>query len=122
MAESGPKKAPEYALHRKAVVAADVIATTAAKTGINCSNYQHAHIQVVPSGGANPNVAVYWWSEEADVFIQEHTPIAKAGVGADTPYEFTVECRGRIMLVAITTIAAGAVSVYVSGFELNDAG
>jgi hypothetical protein len=67
-------------------------------------------------------VAVYWWSEEAGLFIQEHTPITRSGVGADTSYEFTVDCRGRVMLVAITAIAAGECDVYVAGFELNDAG
>jgi len=120
--ESGPKKAPEYAHHRSGVTTPDVIATTPQTQGINCSNYQHAHIQVVPSGGANPNVAVYWWSEDGGVWVQEHTPITRSGVGVDTPYEFTVECRGRIMLVAVTAIAAGECDVYVAGFELQNAG
>lgn len=120
--ETGPKKAPDYAHHRNGVVAPDVIADVRRTTGINCANYQFAHIQVVPSGGANPDVAVYWWSSSADAFIVEHTSIAKSGIGANTGYEFTVECRGRIMLVAITAIAAGTCDVYVSGFELRNAG
>lgn len=120
--ESGPQKAPDYAHHRADVTAPDVIADVPRATGINCSNYQSAHIQVVPSGGADPDVAVYWWSEEAGLFIQEHTPITRSGVGANTGYEFTVECRGRIMLVAVTAIAAGECDVYVSGFELENAG
>jgi hypothetical protein len=74
-------------------------------------------VQVVPSGGANPSVAVFWWSEEAEKFVQEHVALAKAGVGVNAPYEFTVESRGRIMFVAVTAIAAGTVDVYVSGFD-----
>lgn len=120
--ETGPQKAPYYAHHRAAVTAPDVIANVTRPQGINCSNYQSAHIQVAPSGGANPDVAVYWWSDEAGVFIQEHTPIAKPGVGANTGYEFTVDCRGRVMFVAITAIAAGECDVYVSGFKLINAG
>ena len=117
--ETGPKKAPDYALHRDAVAAVDVIANVKQGSGINCANYQYANIQVVPSGGANPNVAVYWWSEQAMKFVQEHTPIAKAGVGVNTPFEFTVECNGRKMFVAVTAITAGACDVLVSGFGLD---
>jgi hypothetical protein len=120
--ESGPKKAPNYAHHRSGVTGADNVALLGRTQGINCSNYESAHIQVVPSGGADPDVEVYWWSESGGVWVPEHTPITRSGVGADTSYEFTVECRGRIMLVAVTAIAAGACDVYVSGFELIDAG
>lgn len=120
--ESGPQKAPDYALHRSEVTAPDVMANRERGHGINCANYSYAHIQVNPSGGANPDVAVYWWSQEAGVFVQEHTPITRSGVGADTGYEFTVDCRGRIMFVAVTAIAAGECDVRVSGFELQNAG
>lgn len=119
--ETGPKKAPDYAQHRSDVAAPDVIANVPRTQGINTTGYQHAHIQVVPSGGANPTVVVYWWSESAEVFVADHTDITKAGVGADTPFEFTVECRGRIMLVAISVIAAGVCDVYVSGYERDGA-
>jgi len=112
-----PEKAPDYSIHREAVAAPDVIANVVRAHGINMSGYDEAHIQVVPSGGANPNVAVYWWSENAGVFVQEHTAIAKSGVGVNTPYEFTVKSKGRIMFVAVATIAAGVCDVLVSGFN-----
>jgi hypothetical protein len=65
-------------------------------------------------------VALLWWSEEAGKFIQEQVPITKAGVGADVPYEFTVDARGRIMFIAFTTLASGSCKVAVAGFDLNN--
>lgn len=111
------KKSPSYSLHRETTAvdsAFDVY-----DYGINTSHYEKANIQVVPSGGANPNVEVLWWSDEASKFIQEHTQIAKSGVGANTPFEFTVDCHSRIMFVSITAIAAGSVKVFVSGAVSN---
>ena len=114
-----PKLAPEYALHRSERDAVDALPETVRPHGINMSSYTNAHIQVVPSGGANPDVAVLWWSEAAGEFVQEHTPITRAGVGVDTPYEFDVDSRGRIMFVAITAIVAGSVDVHVSGYNVE---
>lgn len=116
---ANPKLAPDYALHRDAVAAADTLPEGERAHGINMASNTHAHIQVVPSGGANPNVGVLWWSEAAGAFVQEQIPILKAGVDADTPYEFTVECRGRIMFVPVTLIAVGAVSIYVAGYNVE---
>jgi hypothetical protein len=116
-AQSSPYSAPEYSLHRDGVAAADVMANVIKKHGCNAYMYNYAHIQVVPKSGANPDVVVWGWSEAADAFVQEHTPIAKAGVGADTPYEFTIEPRGRIFFVQVAAIAAGNVDILVSGFE-----
>lgn len=119
--QSSPASAPEYALHRENVGVADVMSSKVKKHGCNAQMYNYAHIQVVPSGGANPDVAVWWWSDAANsgngAFVQEHTPIAKTGVGADTPYEFTIEPKGRIFFVQVAVVAAGSVSVLVSGFE-----
>jgi hypothetical protein len=119
---TSPNKAPVYALYRDAVAAVDVVANVPAGSGINMANYEYAHIQVVPSTLANPTVAVYWWSELGGVWVQEHTPISKAGVGVNTPYEFTVPCRGRIMLVAVSVLAAGTVSIAVAGESIVNAG
>lgn len=117
--KGNPTLAPEYALHREAVTAADTPPETERGHGINMASYSHAHIQVVPSGGANPSVGVQWWSEVAGEFVQEHTPISRAGVGVDTAYEFTIESRGRIMFIPVTAIAAGAVSVHVAGYNVE---
>jgi hypothetical protein len=111
--------APKYALHRE-VAAVDTLPETVKAHGINMSGYEYAHIQVVPIGGANPNVQVQWWYQNAagvGKFIQEHTAIAKTGAGANTPFEFSVECRGRIMFVAFTALAAGTAKAFVSGFN-----
>lgn len=117
--KGNPKLAPEYALHRSAVAAPDSLPEANRAHGINMASHTSAHIQVVPSGGANPSVAVLWWSEAAGKFVQEHVVIARAGVGADTPYEFTTESKGRIMFVAVTAIVAGAVDVHVSGYNVE---
>lgn len=116
--KGNPTLAPDYALHRVVKDAADTLPETDRKRGINMASHRRAHVQVIPTGGANPNARVLWWSEAAGKFIDEHTPITKAGTGVDTPYEFTVECRGRIMFVALDggTIGAGdVIKVMVSG-------
>ena len=115
-AKSSPTLAPDYALYREAVAAADVMATVTKKQGCNAAMYKFAHIQVVPVAGVNPNVAVWWWSEKAAKFIQEHVAIAKAGVGAGLPYEFTIEPKGRIFFVQVA-LTTGAVDILVAGFE-----
>jgi len=113
-----PQHAPDYALHRDVAAADGAGAITDGAQGINMSGYEYAHIQVLSAGGGNASVQVQWWSAEAGAFVQEHTPIAKAGVGVNVPYEFTVECRGRVMFVKVTTLAAGTCKVLVSGFGL----
>lgn len=115
--QSSPQKAPNYALYRD-VAAADVLPIADRAKGINMDGYEYAHIQVIPAGGADPTAQVQWWSSDGNgKFVQEHTALSKAGVGADTPFEFTVECRGRIMGVFLTTLAAGTAKIYVSGFN-----
>ncbi len=119
--QSSPSLAPAYALHRDAIAAVDATAPTNAAYGCNAGMYRYAHVQVVPAGGANPTVGVWWWSEAAGKFIQEHTPLSFAGVGVNVPFEFTIEPRGRKFFVAVTTLAAGTASVYVSGFQHEQA-
>lgn len=111
------QKSPTYVLHRE--TAAVDSSVNSYDHGINTSYYAKANIQVVPSGGANPNVEVLWWSDEASKFISEHVALAKAGVGANTPFEFTVDCLSRVMFVSVTAIAAGSVKIFVSGAGLN---
>ncbi len=116
---ANPRLAPEYALHRQKVTAPDALPETKHTRGINMTSHTQAHIQVVPTGGANPTVAVLWWSTAAGKFVQEHVPISRAGVGADTPFEFTIESHGRIMFVAVTAIVAGETDVFVSGYNVE---
>lgn len=113
------KIAPQYAPHRRGVAAVDTPPETEKSHGINGGHYRTAHVQVIPTGGANPTVEVYWWSETAGEFVQEHTPLQFAGVGADTGFEFTIECRGRIFVVLVTTLAAGSVDIDVAGYDLD---
>lgn len=119
-----PSKAPDYVIHRENIIAAEAVTAFEKGDAINMANYHSAHIQVIPTpaSGGNPTVVVYWWSEVADKFVQENPALTKAGVGANVPYEFTVECRGRRMLVLVSVLAAGTVdAIMVSGFEIEDA-
>lgn len=112
--------APNYGLHRENIAVVDAGNITNKKKGINCGAYRYANIQVVPlTGAGNPTVEVLFWSEKAGKFIKAHTALTKAGIGAGVPYEFTVECNGRIMFVFVTGTLTGGVNVYVSGYELD---
>jgi len=112
--------APDYGQHRKEVAVADSGSIDNKKRGINCGSYRVANIQVVPiTAAGNPDVEVLFWSEKAGKFIRAHTALTKTGVGAGVPYEFTVECNGRIMFVFVTGTLTGGVDVYVSGFEMD---
>ena len=113
--KSSPERAPGYALYRE-VDAADVMTNVVKKHGCNAAMYKDVHIQIIPEAGVNPDIAVWWWSETADAFVQEHTPITKAGVGAGVPYEFSIQPKGRIFYVQVTA-TTGALKVAVSGFE-----
>jgi hypothetical protein len=115
MSDTNLQIAPIYSLYRDGISVTDTLPETERAHGINISDRRWAHIQVIPAGGADPTVAALWWSEEAQKFVQEHTPISKVGVGADTPFEFTVEPLGRIMFVAVTTLAAGTVKILIAG-------
>lgn len=104
-----------WPLHREAVAAADSLPETNKARGMNMQGYDTAIVDVIPADGANPTVDVLFWSERAGQFVREHTNLQFAGVGVDTPFQFRVEARGRIMFVAVTTIAAGTVSIGVAG-------
>lgn len=112
--------APDYGLHRKKLVTADTGTITNKKRGINCGSYRFANIQVVPyTGTPNPTVEVLFWSEKASKFIHANTALSKTGIGAGVPYEFTVECNGRLMFVFVTGTLTGGVDVYVSGYGMD---
>ncbi len=111
-------KTPIYTLYREGLTAVDAVGTlTDRELGINTSSYEDICIQVIPKSGANPTVAVYFWSEHAATYVQQHTAISKTGVGATTPHEFTVEAKGRHVFVRVTAITAGSVDIAVSGFK-----
>ncbi len=116
---SSQQMAPDFSLHREGVSVIDTLPVSKKEYGVNTGHYRHAIIDVVPTGDADPTVEVLWWSEAKQEFVSEHTPIAKAGTGANTPYQFAVECLGRIMLVAVTAIVAGTVDISVAGYDLN---
>jgi hypothetical protein len=110
------QKAPNYFSYR-VVEEKDTLPIIDKNLGINSATYHKAHIQVVPDEDANPTVEVLFWSEALGAFVQEHTKIEKAGVGAGVPFEFTIDCLGRIFFVAVTTMTEGSTEILVSGFD-----
>lgn len=111
--------APGMVMYREDVAAVDVIANVLQGAGVNCGHYRTVHINVIPESAAIPTVAVYWWSDKAGKFIQEHTAISKGGLAANIPFGFTVEARGRIMFVAVAVLATGKVSIELAGYDLD---
>jgi hypothetical protein len=109
--------APDYIMYREGVDANDVIANVPKSHGLNAAMYKYAHIQVVPSGGANPTMNLYWWSEHANKWIQDDTPYTVAPKGANIAYEVTINSQGRRFFIGLTTISVGKVDVMASGFE-----
>lgn len=114
-----PAPAPAYALHRLLKDANDSAAPTNVKVGCNCKGYKTAHIQIVPSSGANPAVEVLFWSEAAAKFIRGHTQITKTALGAGIASEFDVDVGSRVIYVMITSGmgASEEVRIYVSGAD-----
>lgn len=112
--QSSPKQAPNYVLHREAVAAADTVPHTERRHGMAMEGYEVGLVQIVPSGGANPNLEVLFWSEAAGAFIKQYPALAVSGIGANTPQEYAFNCYGRAIFVSVTAIAAGAVDVYVA--------
>lgn len=111
-----PQEAPTYALHREAIEAPDSTLPDDVHA-LNLAGYELAHVQVIPSGGADPSIEVMFWSDGAGTFISAAPKLATAGQGVDTPYEVTVSVAGRRMFVAITDIAAGSCDIHVAGFS-----
>jgi len=110
--------APDYALYREGVAAADSGPYSIKEHGVNMGDYRFAHIQVLPAGTATPTIRVMFWSEKAGQFIRAEPDLTVTGaLGA--PFEYTVECRGRIMLVELTGTLTGGVDVLVSGHSLD---
>lgn len=114
-----PSHAPNYVKHRYLKGGVDTPPESAQQHGINMQGYEYAHIQVVPSSGANPDIKVQFWSPKADQFVSEHSGSNFAGKGNGVAYEVTVPCHGREMFVLISGGIAGVEEcwVYVSGFN-----
>lgn len=79
------------------------------------SGYGKALIQVVPAGTANPTINVHYWSEGADRFVKTNDVPDIANYGMGEPFEFTIDCHGRLMYIEVTDTVAGGVDIYVSG-------
>ncbi|MGW8177875.1 MAG: hypothetical protein ACWGQW_03660 [bacterium] len=117
--DNSPQLAPDYGTHRKSVVSNDSLPEQNIKHGINMGGYGKAHIQVIPGATSNPTAQVLVWSDEKGAFISLAPAVSQAGMGAGTPYEFTMDCMGRIIFVALTTGVNDECKVFVSGYDMQ---
>lgn len=118
MTTQSPSKAPLFVDHRKGLTATDTLSGVSQKKGMNFTGHEFAHFTVIPTGGANPDVAVAVWDGERWVGLTE-AEASQSGVGADTPYGFTVRAAGRRLLVYVTAIAGGELDVKASGWDAH---
>lgn len=111
------KKAPDYVLHRHLEETTDTLPETVKTHGINMMDWPVAHVQVVPSSGANPVVSILFWSEKAAKYVVQHASLNYAAKGNGVAWETTVPVAGRRMFVAVTGgVGAGEeCRVYVAG-------
>lgn len=117
-----PRQSPYYNQHREVSVAHDTLPEIVKAHGINMSSYRYGMVQVVPSGDADPEVEVFWWSEAAVKYVVNNPPLTYAGVGPNMPYEFTIETLGRIMFVAVVSgnnAGSNLTQIFVSGDVLR---
>jgi len=127
-----PEIAPKYALYREVAATDGAGPFTTKDHGINMGHYRFANIQVVPmdkptveestgAGTTNAGAEVYFWNDALGKYVQGNPAITKTGPGAGVAYEFTVECLGRIMFVAVpgAVIAGQGVALFVSGYDLD---
>ncbi len=119
-----PTLAPVYARHRVVEGAIDTDPTTIdERRAMNMASHSHAHVQIIPTNGANPDVKVLFWSEAAGRFIDPHPDqaISFTGQGADVPYEFTFEPRGRKIFIFVTGTVTGndVVEIQVAGYNVE---
>jgi hypothetical protein len=123
---SSPLLAPNYVKHREfkavAPVLVDPLPHTVRAHGMNMSSRRYALVQVIPGTGApDPAVKVMFWSESAGKFVDQNPALTKAGAGVGVPYEFVVECYGRVMLVVFTggLVDGDDAAVFVSSFSID---
>lgn len=121
--QRAPALAPDYARHRLVKGAIDTGTITEVRKGMNTESHAQVHVQILPSNGANPDVKILFFSPALGRFIDPHPDqaIAFTGQGADVPYEFTFEARGRIFFVFVTGTVTGddEVDVQVAGFNVE---
>lgn len=107
------RTAPDYKLHRD-LSAADATPTTLEKSdGVNMHGFRFANVQVHPDGGAAGAVVYFWSADEDTPGWVIHNP-SIAPTASANPYEFEVECNGRIMLIALT---GNGGKVWVGGYD-----
>ncbi len=121
--QRAPALAPDYVRHRLVKGAVDTGTITEIRRGMNMASHSHAHVQVLPSNGASPDVKILFFSPAKGEFIDPHPDqaIAFTTAGVDTPYEFTFEPRGRIFFAFVTGTVTGddEVDVQVAGFNVE---
>jgi hypothetical protein len=115
---NSPTMAPNYLLVRE-VGAVDAAWTDKSK-GLNASDYEYIHIQVVQGtvlGDADAQVR--YWCEAAGAYIPAVPDEVFPSPGAGIHYEFSVNARGRQLMISLTGTVAAGTKVYASGYKLD---
>jgi len=112
-------KAPRYLQHRFVAGAADTLPETVKAHGIVLEDFEYAHIQIVPSAGADPEATVQFWCESAGAFIDDVNEISYPAKGVGVAWEMSIPVRGRIIFVSLTSgIGVGdSCKVFVAGYR-----
>jgi len=109
--------APESRLYRNATAADGAV--TDKRQGLNCSGYDTVHFEIIAAGGGNPACELLFWSEGAQKFVSDATPVVIAAGGVNSSRVFSYPVKGRTVFMSVTTLAAGSVAIYASGFRSN---
>lgn len=114
-----PQRSPEFVLHRHAEgIGGEIVAFVTKDRGILMQDYQYALIEVIPIDDANPELTLYFWSEEASAWITNHTAVTFAGKGVNVAWAAVIPVYGQRILIAFTGGPAdGSTKVMVSGFH-----
>jgi hypothetical protein len=84
---------------------------------MNMAGYDNAIVRVIPDNGADPDIEILFWSEEAEKFIADATGLTATGKGTDIPYDYTCVVNNRIIFVFVTGTVTGddTVEVLIAG-------
>jgi hypothetical protein len=117
--QTSPSLAPDYVLYRENITQPDDMANITKDDGCNASMFEYVHVQVTTGIESTTNVEIWWWSDVANAFIRNASPIEVIGGYVGQVMEFTVETRGRIFFIQVTYLSPEPASsdIMVSGFN-----
>ena len=101
--------------HYRHITTGDLAAPTDYRFGLQCSDFDIVHVQVVGVTAA-PTITLYSWSEAAGSFIILEPTVTFVG-SPNTDFEFSFEVNGRTIWIMSTE----ALDLYTSGHRRRPA-